>query len=329
MAFTGEFDGNQDVYVVPAAGGELKRLTAHPGTDVAVAWSPDGQRILFRSSREAYSRFEKLFTVPVEGGFPTEVPVPMGVQGAYSADAARLAYVPRWNRRAGAGDAYIAIKNYRGGKTSPIWIAQLADSAVTSVPRENSNDFNPLWIGDKIYFLSDRAGATTLFSYDVTSRAVVQLVKNDGFDLKSAAAGPGGTPATLQNQLAIVTTPPSVAQEPMFADIVKRAKGLKAEVETYRQANGKAAALADFNGFSKRIASLSEADMNGHLELTKRGVTDDLKCILRGISQDLPLKLKEVAEAKDAKTREVALRDMSYLLNDNVEVITAPPQPAA
>ena len=191
VAFTGDFDGNQDVYVVPAAGGELKRLTSHPGTDVAVAWSPDGKRILFRSSREAYSRFEKLFTVPVEGGFPTEVPVPMGVQGAYSADTAQLAYVPFWNRRAGAGDAYIAIKNYRGGKTSRIWIAQLADSAVTPVPRENSNDFNPLWIGDKVYFLSDRAGATTLFSYDVKSRAVSQVVKNDGFDLKSASAGPG------------------------------------------------------------------------------------------------------------------------------------------
>lgn len=191
MAFTGEFDGNQDVYVVPAAGGELKRLTARPGIAVAVAWSPDGQRILFRSSRAAYSRCEKLFTVRLEGGFPTAVPVPMGVQGASPADAARLAYVPRWNRRAGVGEADIAIKNYRGGKTSPIWIAQLADSAVTSVPRENSNDFNPRWVGDKIYFLSDRTGATTLFSYDVTSRAVVQLVKNDGFDLKSAAAGPG------------------------------------------------------------------------------------------------------------------------------------------
>ena len=148
-----------------------------------------------------------------------------------------------------------------------------------------------------------------------------------------AAAGPNGAPATLQNQLAVVTTPASVAQEPMFADIVKRAKSLKAEVETYRKAttgpDGKAAALADFNSFSKRIVSLSEADMRGHLELTKRGVTDDLKCILRGIAQDLPVKLKEVAEAKDAKARELALRDMSYLLNDNVEVITAPPQPAA
>ena len=191
VAFTGNFDTNEDVYVVPAAGGEPRRLTMHPGTDVALAWTPDGKRLLFRSSREAYSRFEKLFTVSADGGFPTEVPLPMGVQGAFSADAAHLAYVPTWNRRGGAGDAYIAIKNYRGGKTSPIWIASLADSAVTPIPRENSNDFNPMWVGDKIYFLSDRAGATTLFSYDIQSRAVTSLLKNEGFDLKSASAGPG------------------------------------------------------------------------------------------------------------------------------------------
>ena len=191
VAFTGNFDSNEDVYVVPAAGGEPRRLTTHPGTDVAVAWTPDGKRILFRTSREAYSRFEKLYTVSVDGGFPEELPLPMGVQGAYSADARQLAYVPTWNRRAGAGDAYIAIKNYRGGKTSPLWIAQLSDSSVTPIPRDNSNDFNPLWIGDKIYFLSDRAGATTLFSYDVKSRAVTQVIRNDGFELKSASAGPG------------------------------------------------------------------------------------------------------------------------------------------
>ena len=191
VAFTGNFDTNEDVYVVPAAGGEPRRLTTHPGTDVALAWTPDGKRILFRSSREAYSRFEKLFTVPVEGGFPTELPLPLGVQGSYSADGAQLAYVPTWNRRAGAGDAYIAIKNYRGGKYASIWIAQLADSSIAKLPRENSNDFNPLWVGDKIYFLSDRAGATTLFSYDVKSRATALLIKHDGFDLKSASAGPG------------------------------------------------------------------------------------------------------------------------------------------
>lgn len=192
VAFTGNFDTNEDVYVVPAAGGTPRRLTMHPGTDVALAWTPDGKRILFRSSRETYSRFEKLYTVSVDGGFPEEVPLPMGVQGAYSADAKQLAYVPTWNRRGGAGDTYIAIKNYRGGKTAPIWIAQLSDSSITPIPRENSNDCNPMWIGDKVYFLSDRAGATTLFSYDVKSRAVAQVVKNEGFDLKWAAAGPGG-----------------------------------------------------------------------------------------------------------------------------------------
>jgi len=191
VAFTGNFDGNEDVYVVSAAGGEPRRLTTHPGTDVALAWTPDGKRILFRSSRETYSRFEKLYTVSVDGGFPEEVPLPMGVQGSYSADAAQLAYVPTWNRRSGASDSYIAIKNYRGGKYACIWIAQLADSSITPLPRENSNDFNPMWVGDKIYFLSDRAGATALFSYDVASRAIVQLINNAGFDFNSAAAGPG------------------------------------------------------------------------------------------------------------------------------------------
>jgi tricorn protease len=191
VAFTGNFDGNQDVYVVPAEGGEPRRLTTHPDTDVAVGWTPDGKRVLVKSAREAYSRFERLITVSLEGGLPEALPLPMGVQGAFSPDQRQLAYVPFWNRRGGAGDVGIALKNYRGGKTSPIWIAQLEDSSVVSIPRENSNDFNPLWIGDRIYFLSDRAGATTLFSYDVHSRAVAKLVKNDGFDIKSASAGPG------------------------------------------------------------------------------------------------------------------------------------------
>ncbi len=186
VAFTGNFDTNPDVYVVPAAGGEPRRLTTHPDGDTAVGWTPDGKHILFRSQRETYSRFEKLFTVSVEGGFPQELPLPMGVQGAFSPDAKQLAYVPLWNR-----NPAIAIKNYRGGRTSPIWIARLEDSSVTPIPRDNSNDYNPLWIGDKVYFLSDRAGANTLFSYDPKTRAVTQLVPNDGFDLKSASAGPG------------------------------------------------------------------------------------------------------------------------------------------
>jgi len=99
----------------------------------------DGKRILFRSTRSSYSRFERLYTVPATGGFPTPLPLPMGVEGSYSPDGTHLAYVPHWNRRLGAIDAYIAIKHYRGGNAAPIWIADLADSSVTRIPREASN----------------------------------------------------------------------------------------------------------------------------------------------------------------------------------------------
>ena len=147
-----------------------------------------------------------------------------------------------------------------------------------------------------------------------------------------AALGPApaGGPAP-QAQIAIAA-PPSVAREPLFSDIVKRAGGLKTQVETLRKAapaEGAFQPLPGFDDFSKQVAALSALDMEGHLELAKRGVIDDLKCILRGISQDLPVRLKQVADATDAKTRDLALREMIYLLNDNVEVITSPPQPAA
>jgi tricorn protease len=82
-------------------------------------------------------------------------------------------------------------KQYRGGQTTPIWIADLADSSVVIVPRENSNDKNPIWVGKTVYFLSDRNGPVTLFAYDTATQKVTQAVKNDGFDIKSASAGPG------------------------------------------------------------------------------------------------------------------------------------------
>jgi tricorn protease len=189
IAFSGEYDGNIDVYVVPTAGGEPKRLTFHPSVDVAVGWMPDGKNILFSSGRTSYSRFNKLFTLPAEGGTPTELPLPMGEQGAFSPDGTRLAYVPFWNRRA-VPNAYIAWKHYRGGLASPIWIATLSDSRVEKVPRKDSNDFCPMWVNGRLYFLSDRAGATTLFSYDPATREVRQELENNGDDLLYASAGP-------------------------------------------------------------------------------------------------------------------------------------------
>jgi tricorn protease len=183
IAFSGEYDGNVDVYVVPATGGVPRRLTWHPDADRVVGWTPDGKRILFSSSRHSYTRVSRLFTVPVEGGFPEEVPLPMAEQGSYSPDGTRLAYVP-------LRPAFIAWKRYRGGRTTPIWIADLKDSRIEKIPRDNSNDFYPMWVGDRIYFLSDRTGRFSLFAYDLKSRQVREVVPNSGMDFKSASAGP-------------------------------------------------------------------------------------------------------------------------------------------
>jgi tricorn protease len=185
LAFTGEYDGNADVYVMPAAGGEPKRLTWHPTFDVVAGWTPDGKRILFRSGRESYADFDRLYTVPIEGGVPEVLPMWRGEAGSYSPDGERFAYVPnlKWQE---------AWKRYRGGQTTPVYLVDLKSLQLEKVPRENSNDYNPVWMGDTVYFLSDRNGAVTLFSYDTKTKAVKQLIENTGLDLKSIGAGPGG-----------------------------------------------------------------------------------------------------------------------------------------
>jgi hypothetical protein len=114
----------------------------------------------------------------------------------------------------------------------------------------------------------------------------------------------------------------AVSHEPMFMDIVKRASRLKSQVAAFQ---GNDRPIPEV--FKTQVTELSALDMQGHLLLAKRGTDGDLKCILRGISQDLPLKLTAVTKAADRKARDVALKEMGYLLRDNVEVITAPPTP--
>jgi tricorn protease len=184
ITFEGQYDGNRDVYVMPAEGGTPRRLTWHPAQDVPVAWTPDGKRILFVSDREAYADFTRLYTVPLEGGPAEVLPMWRGLDGWYSPDGSRLAYVPniQWQ-----GTSW---KRYRGGQTTPVYLIRLKDLQVERVPRDNSNDSHPVWVGDTVYFLSDRNGPVSLFSYDTRSKSVKQLIENKGLDLKSLSAGP-------------------------------------------------------------------------------------------------------------------------------------------
>jgi tricorn protease len=184
IAFTGEYDGNRDVYVVPATGGVPRRLTYHPAEEYVTGWTPDGKKILFNSWSNSFIHFEdQLYTVPVEGGMPTQLPLPIAEDASYSPDGTHIAYVPhpKWQQ---------AWKRYHGGQTTPIWIADLKDSTVTKIPRDNSNDDHPMWIGETIYFLSDRNGPVSLFAYDTKTKQVSEALHSIGADFKTASAGP-------------------------------------------------------------------------------------------------------------------------------------------
>jgi len=184
IAFSGQYYGNWDVFIIPAEGGVPKRLTYHPDGDLAVGWTPDGSAILFNSGRAGFARSNQLFTVPKEGGFPAQLPIYEAEAGSYSPDGRRIAYTP-------LSPAFNAWKRYRGGTTSYIRVVSLDTLAGEKIPRDNSNDYYPMWVDDTVYFLSDRNGPFTLFAYDTATRKVRQVIENKGFDFKSASAGPG------------------------------------------------------------------------------------------------------------------------------------------
>jgi tricorn protease len=177
--------GEVDVYVVNAEGGVPRRLTWDPEDSYCVGWSADGKDVLFGSMHASYSDFFRLFEAHADGtGMPTVLPLPSALTGNFSADGNTIAYEPilQWE------DAW---KHYRGGQTKKVWLVNLKTLDLVKVPRENSNDFDPVWEGKTVYFLSDRNGPVSLWSYDTESKAVTQVLENHGYDLKTVSAGPG------------------------------------------------------------------------------------------------------------------------------------------
>ncbi len=185
IAFSGQYHGNRDVFTVPVEGGVPKRLTYHPAGKTVEGWTPDGKSIIFASTMLSNTDAPRLFTVGLDGGIPKALPFPMGTMGSFSADGKQFAYVPgfKWQ------DAW---KRYRGGQAYSIWIGQMSDSKVVEIPRKDWNDSQPMWVGNKIYFLSDPKGPVGLSSYNLDTKRVTEEVAGNGFDIKSASAGPGG-----------------------------------------------------------------------------------------------------------------------------------------
>ena len=183
------------LWSVDRKGGAATRLTWHPGADTVEGWTPDGENILFTSLRDSFSmRYKQLYTISVHGGFARVLPLPMGYQGSYSADGSHLAYTPLPREIFFGGQdvlvhAYWA--HYHGGLAPQVWIANLADSSVVKVPHEDASDFNPMWVRNKIYFLSARTEPISLYAYDIDTKKVSRVIENSGMDMMSASAGPG------------------------------------------------------------------------------------------------------------------------------------------
>ena len=192
VAFSGEYDGNTDVFTVPLSGGVPRRVTYHPSADVPVAWTPDGSQIVFRSDRQSYSRYTQLFEVAPTGGVAKPLPLPLAYQGNLSGDGRMIAYSPLAPAFGFNYTSYVSWGNYHGGRAGTINITNLSDLSTVTIPHDKTSDFSPVWVGGKVFFLSDRKGAAGVFSYKPGTKAVTEVLHNTGADIHGLAAGPGG-----------------------------------------------------------------------------------------------------------------------------------------
>jgi tricorn protease len=185
IAFTGEYDGNPDVYVMSSDGGEPKRLTFHPSNDIVLGWTPDGRDVLFRSDRFSAppSRFTRLFLVSREGGPARVLPVPRGDLTSFSPDGTKIAYIE-------TSQEFRTWKRYRGGWSLPIAICDLKKNTYEELPKTNGMDMFPMWHGNKIYFISDRDGVMNLYSYDLGLKQTQKLTDYKEYDIKWPSLGP-------------------------------------------------------------------------------------------------------------------------------------------
>ena len=185
VAYTASYNGNEDVFIVPATGGIPTRVTYQSHADRMVEWHPDGEHILFASSRASgIQRVRKFFLANKEGGLPEPLNVPYGELASFSPDGSQLAYVTRL-----AEDR--PFKRYRGGYSSDIYLYDLENDTAINITDSNAIDAKPAWVGNKIFFISDQGANMRLniYSYDIREGSTTQITEFEDFDISYLGAG--------------------------------------------------------------------------------------------------------------------------------------------
>jgi len=188
IAFTGQYDGDEQVYVVSATGGEPKQLTYYPargpltprwGYDNQVyGWSVDGKSILFRSHRDSWTLgMTNLYSVPVTGGPAEKLPMPESGAGEFAPDGSKLVYSPRFRD-------FRSEKRYGGGQANDLFIFDLKTNDAKQITNHARADRDPMWIGNTIYFNADRDGHFNLYAYDTGNGKTTQLTTNTTWDVR-------------------------------------------------------------------------------------------------------------------------------------------------
>jgi tricorn protease len=185
LAFTGNYDGGTDVYVMDVEGGIPRRLTYHPAAEQVLGWYPDGRYVLFRANRTAPGYTQELYRISVEGGMPEPLPVDRGGLASLSPDGRKLAF-NRFVRE------HRTWKRYQGGWAQDIWIADFDAGTIKKVTDWPGTDNFPMWYGGTVYFTSDREdGTLNIYGYDLRSGTVTRLTPYKDYDVKYPSLGDG------------------------------------------------------------------------------------------------------------------------------------------
>ena len=186
IAFSGNYDGNTDIYVLPSTGGVPVRVTHHGMSDRMLDWYPDGKSLLYASSMESgKQRFSQFYQVSAAGGLPEKLPISMGEFGSLSPDGSKIAFTDR-------SRVFRNWKRYTGGWAPDIWLFDLKTLSSENITNNIASDELPMWVGDKIYFLSDQGSAQryNIWVYDTRTKASKQVTHFTDFDVHFPSDGP-------------------------------------------------------------------------------------------------------------------------------------------